>query len=132
MRLALWPDGNAESFLADIQKYHDADAKIACFVAERVEGGLGGFLEASLRAYANGCDTGPVGYIEGWYVDADLRQQGIGGDLVRAAEQWAIAQGCTEMGSDCLIDNEVSLRAHLALGYNETERVICFCKKLST
>lgn len=61
-------------------------------------------------------NTSPVGYIEGWYVDADLRAQGLGRALVRAAEDWAIAKGCVEMGSDTWLDNEVSYGAHLAIG----------------
>jgi len=102
----------------------------AVFVAVRPEGGLGGFLEASLRTYAEGCDSSPVGYIEGWYVDPDLRRQGVGRALLRAAEAWARAQGCQEMASDCRLDNEASWRAHLALGYEEAERLIHFRKRL--
>ncbi len=102
----------------------------ACFVAERPGGGLGGFIEVGLRNYAEGCDSSPVGYIEGWYVDPDLRQQGVGAALVQAGEEWARAQGCTEMASDCLLVNEGSFRAHLALGYAEAERLIHFCKRL--
>ena len=100
------------------------------FVADRGDGTLGGFVEAGLRKYADGCDTSPVGYIEGWYVDADLREQGIGRALIQAAEAWAIDRGCTEMGSDTWIENVVSYRAHLALGYEEAERLIHFRKRL--
>lgn len=102
----------------------------AAFVAEHAAGGLGGFIEVGLRKYADGCDTSPVGYIEGWYVDPDLRQRGVGAVLVRAGEEWARAQGCTEMASDCLLNNEASLRAHLALGYEEAERLIHFRRVL--
>jgi aminoglycoside 6'-N-acetyltransferase I len=49
---------------------------------------------------------------------------------VRGAEQWARGRGCTEMSSDCLLDNEVSLAAHLSLGFREVERVIQFHKRL--
>ena len=84
MRAALWPDcplGDHRSEMAD----QLADpARYAVFVAERDTGKLGGFLEASLRAYADGCRTSPVGYIEGWYVDTDLRRQGLGGELVKS------------------------------------------------
>jgi aminoglycoside 6'-N-acetyltransferase I len=34
------------------------------------------------------------------------------------------------MASDCEIDNTVSFRAHIALGYEEVERIICFRKAL--
>jgi aminoglycoside 6'-N-acetyltransferase I len=73
-----------------------------------------------------------VGFIEGWFVDEDLRRGGVGGELVRAAESWARAQGCSEMASDCHLENEVSRLAHLALGYAEHGRVIQFCKRLGS
>ena len=91
---------------------------------------LGGFLEAGTRKYAEGCDTSPVGYIEGWYVDEDLRGKGIGKALVKAAEDWTRLQGLTEMASDTWLDNEVSIQAHLKMGYEETERLVHFAKKL--
>jgi aminoglycoside 6'-N-acetyltransferase I len=130
MRSALWPDCPLEDHHSETQDQLNDPARYAVFVVERDVNKLGGFLEASLRDYADGCRTSPVGYIEGWYVDADLRQQGWGGELVKAAEQWAVEQGCREMASDCELDNDVSFRAHLALGYEEVDRVIQFRKTL--
>jgi aminoglycoside 6'-N-acetyltransferase I len=129
MRLTLWPDHAIDEMRAEMAVLR-TDESAATFVADRGDGTLGGFLEASLRKYADGCDTSPVGYIEGWYVDADLRAQGIGRALVQAAEQWARDRGCVEMGSDTWIDNEVSFHAHLAIGYEEAERLIHFKKRL--
>lgn len=129
MRLTLWPDHTVDEMLTEMASLR-ADESAATFVADRGDGTLGGFVEAGLRKYAEGCDTSPVGYIEGWYVDADLRAQGLGRALVRAAEDWAIAKGCVEMGSDTWLDNEVSYRAHLAIGYQEAERLIHFNKRL--
>jgi aminoglycoside 6'-N-acetyltransferase I len=129
MRLVLWPDHTVDEMRAEMVTLR-ADESAATFVADRGDGTLGGFLEADLRKYADGCDTSPVGYIEGWYVDADLRTQGIGRALVQAAEQWARDRGCVEMGSDTWIDNEVSYRVHLAIGYKEAERLIHFKKRL--
>ena len=97
---------------------------------ERVVGGLGGFVEVALRPWADGCETHPVGYIEAWYVDADLRKQGSGRALIEVAEDWAIEQGCSEMASDCELDNTISFQAHLALGYEAYNRVIQFRKSL--
>jgi aminoglycoside 6'-N-acetyltransferase I len=131
MRSALWPDCPLQDHYREMPEQLDDPTHYAVFVVEREAGRLGGFLEASLRAYADGCRTSPVGYLEGWYVDADLRRQGWGGELVTAAEQWAIGQGCREMASDCELDNDVSFRAHLALGYEEADRVIQFRKTLS-
>jgi len=132
MRQALWPLCPLHEQNQEIRAYLAPGADVVAFVAVRPSAGLGGFLEASLRKYADGCSTSPVGYIEGWYVDPDLRQQGVGAMLVRAAEAWAAQQGCTEMASDCLLDNTVSLAAHLALGYEEAERLIHFRKSIIT
>ncbi len=129
MRLLLWPEVESADLLLEMERILE-DPLTPVFVLERLEGGLGGFLEASTRKYAEGCVTAPVGYIEGWLVDEDLRGKGYGHQLVRAAEDWARSQGLKEMGSDTWLENEVSIRAHLAMGYEEVERLIHFAKTL--
>ncbi|MGD2157811.1 MAG: GNAT family N-acetyltransferase [Anaerolineales bacterium] len=131
LRDALWPDTKTEEQRSEMHEILDDPQKNAVFVAVRPGGGLGGFLEVSLRPIAVGCDTQPIGYIEGWFVDPDLRRQGVGEELVTAAEEWAREHGCLEMASDCLVDNQISLLAHLALGYAEIERLIHFKKRLA-
>ena len=138
MRNLLWPPDEGEDHADDIARFFDGDPLVSCpggvaavFVAERARRRLGGFVEAGLRPFAEGCDTRPVGYVEGWFVDRDLRRSGVGRKLLAAAEAWARAQGCREMASDCLVRNEVSRRAHVALGYREGDRVIQFSKRLS-
>jgi len=128
LRLALWPHHNPQELLSEMHEILADQEGQPVFVAERPAGGLGGFLEASSHINTYGCETSPVGYIEGWYVDPDLRLQGVGEQLVDAAEQWAISQGYLEMASDCEIGNQVSFRAHLSLGYEEKERLIHFGK----
>jgi aminoglycoside 6'-N-acetyltransferase I len=129
MRLLLWPFGTAEGFSQDMDDVL-ADPLTPVFVAARTDGTLGGFLEAGTRKYAEGGETSPVGYIEGWYVDEDLRGHGIGKALAQAAEEWARSQGLTEMGSDTWLENEASIQAHLKMGYEEAERLVHFIKKL--
>jgi len=128
MRLTLWPDAITPEDEADMGVYLKGDGQVAP-VAE-VNGRVTGFLEANIRAYADGCETRDVGYIEGWFVEAGYRRQGVGASLVRAAEEWARGQGCHEMGSDCHEDIAVCLRAHGALGYVEKERLVQFGKRL--
>src|SRR5688572_13989743 len=53
------------------------------FVWERTGGGLGGFASFSLRPWAEGCSDTPVPYIEGWWVEPDLRGSGVGRALAR-------------------------------------------------
>jgi aminoglycoside 6'-N-acetyltransferase I len=130
MRDALWPGLTPQTHAADIAEFRNDPRAQAVFVVDRENGRLGGFLETGTRKYSNGCDTSPVGYIEGWYVDPDLRRMGWGRALVELAEAWARSRGYAEIASDCLLENEVSLAAHTALGYHETERLIHFRKSL--
>ena len=99
------------------------------FVLERPEGGLAGILEVSVRNMAEGC-TGDTPYLESWYVDPDCRGQGLGRALVQAAEDWARAQGYTEIASDTWHDNLLSQAAHQALGFEMVEQIVCFRKAL--
>jgi aminoglycoside 6'-N-acetyltransferase I len=130
MRSVLWPHCLPEQLRLEMREWLSNPEKRACFVVEASPGRLCGFLEAGLRDYADGCDTSPVGYIEGWYVDASYQRMGLGRALVRAAEEWARSKGLRQMASDCELDNHTSLAAHLALGYEEAERSIHFCKNL--
>jgi aminoglycoside 6'-N-acetyltransferase I len=89
-----------------------------------------GFAELSIRPYAEGCYSGRVAYLEGWFVEPAFRGRGLGAALVKAAEDWGRAQGCTELASDTEIANASSAAAHRALGFEEVERIICFRKAL--
>lgn len=129
MRCALWPDLTEPETNSDCEDLLSHPERFAIFISEE-SGAATGFLETSLRLYAEGCTTSPVGYIEGWYVDPQFRGAGVGRALVKAAEEWARLRGCTEMGSDTLIGNVDSQRAHLRLGYAEVERLVMFRKSL--
>ena len=129
MRLTLW-GGAAEEHTHDIDTYFATPQRGITFVVERTGGGLCGFIEVSLRNYAEGCMTSPVAYIEGWYVDEESRRHTLGTRLVQAAEAWARNQGLKEIASDTQIDNTVSIQAHTVLGYEEVERLVCFRKAL--
>ena len=91
---------------------------------------LHGFAELSIRAYAEGCSTDRVAYLEGWYVEPAARNRGIGRALVSAADEWARRQDCTEFASDAELENEGSARAHVACGFEEVGRLRCFRKAL--
>ena len=131
MRDVLWPGLTAETHETDLADFRANQTSQVVFVVDRENGLLGGFLETGTRKYADGCETSPVGYIEGWYVDPDLRQTGWGRALVEAAEAWARSCGYAEIASDCHLENHVSFKAHTALGYEEMERLIHFRKSLA-
>src|SRR5918993_1244867 len=89
-----------------------------------------GFVEVSLRPYARGCVSSPIGYLEGWYVEPDARRRGIGRALVAAAERWARDKGCTEFASDRDSSNLLSHHAHVALRYEPADHNVHFTKPL--
>jgi aminoglycoside 6'-N-acetyltransferase I len=129
MSVALFPEP-AENVVTPDALAFRARRHADVFVAERPDGTLSGFVEVGTRPYADGCDSSPVGYVEAWYVDPDVRRQGYGRALLAAAEDWARARGCTEIASDTQITNTVSYAAHRRAGYDEVDRIVQFRKAL--
>ena len=137
---ALWPENPAEHYAEELVPTLAgkpvSSLPTIIFVAESAEPessviGLAGFLEVSLRSHADGCDVRhPVGYVEGWYLRERHRGHGVGKLLLHAAEDWARAQGCTEMASDAWIDNELSHRVHQRLGFEVVDRCVHYRKSL--
>jgi aminoglycoside 6'-N-acetyltransferase I len=135
MQALLWPSASLEELLKELDAFlgHRTPGTLPAvmLVSTDEEGSLTGFLEVGLRSHADGCDPArPVGYVEGWFVHERFRNQGVGKALLNSAEEWARAQGCVEMASDALIENEGSQRAHEALGFEVVDRCVHFRKKL--
>jgi aminoglycoside 6'-N-acetyltransferase I len=129
MRAALWPEEEIEELARDFDRML-ADVDQVVFVAERPGSGLCGMVEADVRPFANGVDEQPCAFVEGWWVDADVRRTGVGRALIEAVEDWARQRGFHELGSDALLDNILSHAAHRALGFEERERTVNFRKFL--
>ena len=130
LRKNLWDESSDEEHRAEMMDIFEHIETQLVLVAETDTGKLIGFLEASIRPFVEDCHSDHVGYLEGWYVDGAYRQSGIGTILVQSAENWARKKGCEEMASDSEIGNDLSLKAHLNLGYEETSRLIHLRKDL--
>ena len=128
MRAILWPECAPEMHELEMRE-QSSDPHYAVFGYARDEG-LGGFIELSVRHRVDGSDSPRVGYVDGWYVDPDLRGQGIGRQLIREAEAWTRGLGLTELASDAELANDESIRAHGALGFRETFRLVHFLKSV--
>ena len=90
-----------------------------------------GFAQCQLRYdYVEGTDTSPVGYLEGIFIEEEYRHKGYAKELLSECEKWAKKKGCKEFASDCEIDNDSSFGFHMALGFEEANRIICFTKTL--
>ena len=92
---------------------------------------LVGFAQCTLRYdYVEGTETSPVGYLEGIFVQEAYRCRGYAKELLSECETWAKEKGCREFASDCEMVNDSSFRFHMAAGFVEANRIICFTKKL--
>ena len=132
MRRRLWPEIGRDVEADDAAEWL-ARSDTVVLVAVRPDGqGLAGFAELGTRAYVDGCDTSPVAYLEGWYVDPDARRTGVGTALVRAGEAWAERCGLRELASDAFLENDGSQRAHEAIGFTEVERAVRYRKALQS
>ena len=131
MRQALWQD---EDNVADVESLRAAlePAAESCVrLATTPEGEAIGFAEAKLRRdYVNGTESSPVGFLEGWYVSPAWRAQGVGRSMVMAVEAWTKKCGCSELASDALLEHQASHAAHLGCGFEQTDRVVYFRKRL--
>lgn len=131
LRDALWPEPPGYHEYETAGYFEGQNRAVdQVFLAKTTGGEVVGFIELRIRNYAEGSDQARVPYIEGWYVAEAHRGQGVGGLLVRAAEEWARGLGFSELGSDSELDNDASIAAHRALGFAEVTRTVNFLKRL--
>ncbi len=130
LRSCLWPDAPAADHAADGETIWEKYLEAAVFLALDQTGKAVGFAEVFLRGFASGCDTSPVVFLEGIWVNPVARGKGAGRKLVEACAGWGREVGCKELGSGALLDNKASHVAHKAWGFEETERVIYYRMKL--
>ena len=124
----LWPNHDPAELLAEFEQISGDEG--ALFLALEDENPVG-FAQCQLRHdYVEGTEHSPVGYLEGIYVRADCWGKGLARELLAACENWVRERGCLEFASDCELDNGDSLTFHLASGFAEANRIICFTKKL--
>lgn len=121
MAHSLWPEDDSPY---DFSKEH-------VFVWENESGTLSGFASVSVRPWVEGSTIEPCPHVEGWYVEPDIRNHGVGRALIEAIEAWCLQHGYAELTSDAELANEVGISAHKALGFEPTTQTQYFRKKLS-
>jgi aminoglycoside 6'-N-acetyltransferase I len=129
LRDALWP-GSLSDHDAETREYFEKPRQAPIVFVAEIDRRIVGFLELDYRKYAPGCRSSPVPFVEGWYVEPALQGRGIGRALVNAAHARVRAEGHHEIASDAELENAGGIAAHLALGYEEVERVVCFRRSL--
>lgn len=129
LAIQMWADHDREDLTEEFRRLVTNEEAV-CFL-KYVDGKPIAFAQCQLRHdYVEGTASSPVGYLEGIFVAEGYRKQGFAAELLSECEKWAKDKGCREFASDCELDNAVSLRFHMALGFEETNRIICFRKDL--
>ena len=94
MRAWLWDHAGSIQHAAETQRVVADPSRFAAFLAVSSEGHGAGFAEVSVRTdYVNGCRTSPVAFLEGIYVRAEFRRQGVARMLCQAAQRWGVRMG---------------------------------------
>lgn len=129
MAMKIWEDNNLYDLVKEFEEFAD-DPNMASFI-KYVDDKPVGFANVSIRYdYVEGCETSPVGYLEGIFVEDEYRKNNYARDLVKACETWVKDKRIKEFASDCTLTNKDSLAFHLAIGFEEVNRIICFKKEL--
>lgn len=129
MAMKIWEENNLYDLVKEFEEFAQ-DPNMASFI-KYVDDKPVGFANVSIRYdYVEGCETSPVGYLEGIYVEDEYRKNNYARDLVEACEKWVKDKGIKEFASDCTLTNKDSLAFHLSIGFEDVNRIICFKKEL--
>lgn len=129
MAVRMWDSNTVEELTSEFAE--TLKGRSVVFFIKYIEEMPVGFAQCGLRTdYVEGTESSPVGYLEGIFVQEDCRNKGYARELILACEKWAKEMGCSEFASDCELENVSSFKFHMAMGFEEANRVICFRKDL--
>jgi len=126
MCVALWPELTVDSVL---KLSHEGLFKNEFLYYEGDD--LAAFLSLSVRSdYVEGTNSRLVGYIEGLYVKPEFRRKGIAEKLIDHAKEWSKKFDCSELASDCVLDNDANQAFHTGVGFTEANKIVCYIMQL--
>nr|MBQ4455013.1 GNAT family N-acetyltransferase [Clostridia bacterium] len=129
LAIQMWTEHDSEDMAEEFRELV-MNEEAVCFIKYEDEKPIG-FVQCQLRYdYVEGTESSPVGYLEGILIVDRYRKKGYAAELLAECEKWAKEKGCTEFASDCELANEESLKFHMALGFEEANRIICFRKDI--
>ena len=129
LAIQMWSNHTVSELDADFAEIV-SNKNAVCFI-KYVDNIPVGFAQCQLRHdYVEGTHSSPVGYLEGIFVVPEYQHKGFAKELLHECELWAKEKGCSEFASDCELDNTNSFIFHMAMGFEEANRVICFKKEL--
>jgi len=129
MRTALFHDEDPKLLEEEVRQITKSNTlksqPFQCLLAFDIYDNPIGFIELTIRSSAEDCMTSPVLYIEGWYVDPSAQGTGVGKALMNAAFDWGREHDCKEAASDARPENQGSVKAHQALGFQDAGIIQC-------
>ncbi|MGM9651003.1 MAG: aminoglycoside 6'-N-acetyltransferase [Faecousia sp.] len=129
LAIQMWSDHTIPDLEKKFETLTQSDQAV-CFL-KYVDNTAVGFAQCQIRTdYVEGTETSPVGYLEGIFIVETYRHKGYAKELLVECEKWAKEKKCSEFASDCELDNLDSFRFHMAMGFEEANRIICFRKNL--
>jgi N-acetylglutamate synthase-like GNAT family acetyltransferase len=110
--------------------FGDLASGIVQLVAEDANGAILGAQEATVRLYANDCESVGVIFLDGIAIAPTCRETGIAAALLARLEDIAREAGIAKIASNSRIDDAVGADFHLANGFAEAESAACFVRKI--
>jgi aminoglycoside 6'-N-acetyltransferase I len=129
MREALY-SGLDPEFHDGEMEWIESSGEAECYLAFDEKGKPIGMMELSLRNVVDGCIGGPVGYVEGIYLEPEHRRGGLGSELLKFATERFRARGCSDMATDAEIDNVDAQEFYRKVGFTESWRVVGFTRSI--
>ena len=129
LAIQMWSDHTVPDLEKNFEDLTQSDQAV-CFI-KYVDNTAVGFAQCQIRTdYVEGTETSPVGYLEGIFVVETYRHNGYAKELLQECEKWAKEKKCSEFASDCALNNIDSFKFHMAMGFEEANRIICFKKNI--
>ena len=132
MRDALWPHHESGSHAGEVEQYFAGKLRmpLEVLLAFDENGAAVGFVELSIRSYAEDCETDRVAYLEGWYVAPEFRCAALVARSLQRPKRGGSDRDAPSSAPTRSSTNELSAVAHRGLGFEETVRIRCFKKVL--
>ncbi len=125
----LWPESSYEEEFEYCKTILRRKDQIA-FLAKEGNQFIGFSYFALRKDFVEGALKYPVAYLEAVFVQEEFRKKEVARKLVQKGIDWGKLNGCTQLGSDTEVTNEISILFHKQSGFDEANRVVCFIRDI--
>lgn len=127
LRELLYPEYESKELMREIEAIYfnkNVDGELDYFVCvvEKIDTGLFGMCEISLRETDPNFEKGPVGYVESLYVDSEFRMKGLATGMLNEGEKWVKSNACREFWTDTEDKYDAALLCYERFGFSVVKR----------